>query len=224
MPLLSFMDKNEIIVVGFDIASINSGLVVVKVQLHDAGNLTTIVLHEQAFIAENNFHSRYQIGLAMVRVVRRVDYVQLCVVEDYINAVFSHVSFSLAELNGIVRCFLFSYGYSLMLNVPGRMRSFVTSAFTPPVKLQKGKKGKQDLILCVKELYNYQPQVGKGTSDCVDAFVHAVMGAIAYFLETGQYVDLTTKQSLLYHNEKGNGLLDDKKRWFVNKGELFGVK
>lgn len=216
-------------VAGLDIGSIHSAVTVVEVELTEvatmesAGHTKPVYhcsyaeAHERPFLSTNNFTGRYQTAVCMRNFIQSFPDVKLCVVEDYINASFSRVAFSLAELNGITRALLHQEGYTLMLITPERLRKFLANTTDEKFTFVKGEESKTQMMELTYNAYGFKSHahLKKERSDCTDAFGYAIIGACAYNMAKSHVIRMHGRQMLIFYNPNKNGLLDDTKRWFV---------
>jgi hypothetical protein len=203
--------KAEVISGGYDIASISSGLTFVRGIWNDDDSVTIEPLTERAFKIENNFLSRYENALEMLRVSRAVQreygHLDVCAIEDYIMAVYSMVSYSTGEFSGIVRAFHYAAGFPILLNKPQIMKSFLANGR----KVPKGAALKRALVDWVGEDFGYVScqRLVKERSDCADAAAHAIIGAYTLLFERGApYEILSPKRKEIWTNSKKNGIFD----------------
>lgn len=205
------MTRSEVIVGGFDLASVSSGVTYVRgVWERDA--VTVEPVYEKAYTIKNTFPSRYAHAQLMIKdscMIKEKHGLDLCVIEDYINASYSMVSFSMGEFGGLVRGTHFAAGFSILLNRPVIMRSFIANSRPIP----KGIPGKRMLTKWAEEDFGFvskQKKV-KERSDCSDAFLHAVIGVYTLFFLQGAPLSLLSekRQETWTHAKKQNGILDN---------------
>jgi Holliday junction resolvasome RuvABC endonuclease subunit len=198
--------------VGIDVGSVNCGAFALELntegwKLRALDAIAVKVQPENDNISK--FQRHYYVAEKILEFVKKYK-PDIVGIEDYTNQSSSHVAFSIAELNGIIRTLNRTNGYRQVTLKP----HYLTTMFAPQgVKIDPGvtatgkKKPKSPILKklalqFVEKLYNTQFQGdAKEQSDMADAAIYGYIAACFFAAHwLGSLPPMTAKQRTIFHS------------------------
>ena len=198
-------------VTGLDLAAVNSGFCKIEAHLTADGQISVEVLdHEPIELKRKDCVGRFELAPKVADLALGSD---LVAIEDYAMRVgkSNTTAYQCGEFVGPTKAHLISHGINMLIVPPTSMRSMLG--------VPTGPAGKKFIMAWVKERFGFVPEYGreKQRSDVADACVHAYIGAIYYFIQSG-WIDgsmLTDREHRIFYGVKDHrkskqfvGLLD----------------
>lgn len=165
--------------VGIDLASVSSGLAALEIR---AGSWETRVVDAGAIhIQHGHGLAQTQFSQHLVAAQKILLFVQkhrpdIVGIEEYTMQSSSHVSFSIAQIGGMVRLLLWQAGYRTVLLTPSRVSAFVITRYVRNNKMPTGRDLKDATIAWVQKTLNVEYSgTRKNIEDMADATVYALL-------------------------------------------------
>lgn len=174
--------SKTVTVTGLDLAAVNSGMCRIEARAAAKGAwppLEVEVLdHEPIELKRKDPMGRLELAERVAGLPKSSD---LVAVEDYVRRVgkTNTTAYECGEFVGPTKAMLNHNGYDVLLVPTTTMRSLL--------KVPTGKDGKKFIMRWVAVNFGFEPPYGreKQRSDVADAFVHAYIGALYWFLREG---------------------------------------
>lgn len=172
-------DTKTITVTGLDLAAVNSGMCRIEARAAADGSWppleVTVIDHQPIELKRKDFVGRAELAMETAPLASGSD---LVAIEDYVRRVgkTNTTAYECGEFIGAVKHLVHRQGLDMLLVPTTTMRSLL--------KVPTGKDGKKFIMRWVAENFGFDPPYGreKQRSDVADAFVHAYIGALYWFL------------------------------------------
>lgn len=194
-------------VAGLDIASMNSGFVIIEASAQDGPPpLKYNVLHQQAVRNDPGFAGRVKSSKMIVEKILTIG-VDMVALEECvpISGVSNTTGLQQSAFLEMVMFQLYEADVPMMLVAPTSMRAFISAS--------TGKQRKKSIMLNASERYDFQakhPRQGERSNIC-DAFLHAYIASCVLYGQRGKLSSklLPAERRILHgNNKKIVGLFD----------------